>query len=98
MKKEFFMNNTVKWIIEGNIELINQNKFEKVLEEALQSDVADELLDTFYKAKVNVPVEQMQAALINSRCMNTEEKEQKLLTLQYLINKNQLTIFKVLGQ
>ena len=98
MKKEFFMNNTVKGIIEGNIELINQNKFEKVLEEALQSDVADELLDTFYKAKVNVPVEQMQAALINSRCMNTEEKEQKLLTLQYLINKNQLTIFKVLGQ
>ena len=98
MKKEFFMNNTVKGIIEGNIELINQNKFEKVLEEALQSDVADELLDAFYKAKVNVPVEQMQAALINSRCMNTEEKEQKLLTLQYLINKNQLTIFKVLGQ
>ena len=92
------MNNTVKGIIEGNIELINQNKFEKVLEEALQSDVADELLDAFYKAKVNVPVEQMQAALINSRCMNTEEKEQKLLTLQYLINKNQLTIFKVLGQ
>ena len=92
------MHNTVKGIIEGNIELIDQNKFEKVLEEALQSDVADAVLDAFYKAKVDVPVEQMQAALINSRCMNTEEKEQKLLTLQYLINKNQLAIFKVLGQ
>ena len=92
MKKE------VQNIIEANVDQIDADELVPVFNSALEVSVATDLLDVFYEADVAVAPEQMFAALkkyyIDSNTTLTEtEKANKAKSMQYLINRYQISIF-----
>ena len=91
----------VKRIIEENIDSIEKGDCKKAFDEALKNGVESELLDAFYEAEISVSTSQVQKALdeyYSNNCANLSkaEKEKKVRDLQYLINKTQISAFKVL--
>lgn len=89
----------VKRIIEDNIESIENDDFNKALGDALKNGVEDEFVDTFYRAGVSIPVNQVYDALkkhYKGECLRLpiEEREKRICKLTYLINKNQLAAFR----
>ena len=92
---------SVKKIIEENIDSIEKGDFKKAFDEALKNGVESELLDALYEAEISVSTSQVQNALdeyYSNNCVNLSksEKEKKIRDLEYLINKAQISAFKVL--
>ena len=91
----------LKRIIEENIDSIDKGDFKKALNEALKNGVEGDFIDYFYEAEISVSTSKVQEALheyYSNNCINLSksEKEKKIRDLEYLINKAQISAFKVL--
>lgn len=91
----------LKRIIEENIVSIENGDFKKALNEALKNGVEGDFIDYFYEAEISVSTSKVQEALheyYSNNCINLSksEKEKKIRDLEYLINKAQISAFKVL--
>ena len=92
----------VERILKARKDSLNKNDFLPVLMDALEEDVCDEMLDTFFESGISVPSEHLTSVLreyyVKKRIdISAEERAQKELRTQYLINKNQIAVFKALS-
>ena len=94
--------NKAKEILKSRKDSLAKNDFLPVLTDALEEDVCDEMLETFFESGISVPSEQLTSVLreyyVKKRIdISAEERAQKELRTQYLINKNQIAVFKALS-
>lgn len=92
----------VERILKARKDSLNKNDFRPFLTDALEEDVCDEMLDIFFESGISVPSEQLTSALreyyVKKRIdISAEERTQKELRARYLINKNQIAVFKALS-
>ena len=92
------MNDKIKIAIESHIEAIDNDDFVECLKMALDGGVMEEIMDVFYNAKILVPVDQVERALLEyyegKKVFSPDEKAKMRLKLEYIINRNQIAAYR----
>ena len=92
------MNDKIKTAIKSHIDEIDKEDFVECLKMALDGGVIEEVMDVFYNAKILVPVDQVERALLEyyegKKVFSPDEKAKMRLKLEYIINRSQIAAYR----